>query len=245
MARSSKNAPKRVKVTRKRAASVLTDEAVKAYLADHPDFLVENEELLQVLTPPTYHSGRHVVDFQRYSIERLRHYLTELDAYQGRLIAATRSNISNQQQIHDAVLAAMDAESLPELVHTVTQDWVDMLGVDAIVLALEDKASLSWVSNVGILPLEACWIEDMVGLEGAVIRRGRVAASPRIFGPAAPLIQAEAMVRMAPAKPLPQGLLAFGTRESDSFYPGQGTELLRFLASVVQKCLKPWFEKTV
>ncbi len=41
----------------------------------------------------------------------------------------------------------------------------------------------------------------------------------------------------------PGGILAFGTRNGDSFYPGQGTELLRFVGRVVERNLGNWIQK--
>ncbi|MBT6330214.1 MAG: DUF484 family protein, partial [Kordiimonadaceae bacterium] len=37
-------------------------------------------------------------------------------------------------------------------------------------------------------------------------------------------------------------ILAFGSRDADMFYPGQGTELLRFLGKSFHKCLILWLK---
>ena len=36
---------------------------------------------------------------------------------------------------------------------------------------------------------------------------------------------------------MPVGLLGFGCRRDGAFHPGQGTELLRFLAKIVEVCV--------
>ena len=48
-----------------------------------------------------------------------------------------------------------------------------------------------------------------------------------------------------PREPPPPALLAMGARDERRFHPGQGTELLGFLARVVSGCIKGWLERPV
>lgn len=241
-------------VTKGRASVAEAD--VRAYLEQNPDFLARNPDLIAILHPPSRHAideggegnegneGADIVEFHKFQVERLQEYLSELDHYQNRLIAATRSNIANQQRIHEAALAALDAETIGELVHTVTQDWCDMLDVDVVGLGLVIPREASGIARYGIIPLEGAWIDGILGFDDAAIFRQTDVVGEVLFGPAAPLVSAEAVARLGGVGTMPEGLLAFGTRDEAGFYPGQGTELLRFLARVLDhsldRCLQTW-----
>lgn len=224
-------------------SSDLRVEEVRAYLQGHPDFLAENPDLLSYLTPPEYQKGDNIVDFQRFVVERLRQDVARLDEFQGALLAATRSNLVTQQQVHEAVLAIMDAVSLEHLVHVVTSDWVDMLGVDAIALCIESAGAAEDLrAPLGLTLVPEGTVETLVGLDGAIMLREDVAALPEVFGPAAPLIRAEALVALGSGPLGVPGILAFGSRDPESFAPGQGTELLRFLALTLERMLTEWLK---
>ena len=57
-----------------------------------------------------------------------------------------------------------------------------------------------------------------------------------LFGAAAGLARSAALARLRPGREVPAGLVAFGSRGS-AFRPGQGTELIGFLARVLESCL--------
>src|SRR5213075_2262569 len=52
------------------------------------------------------------------------------------LIAFARGHSGAVASIHEAVLAAIDAESVEALLHVVTQEWPLILGIDAVALSL-------------------------------------------------------------------------------------------------------------
>jgi uncharacterized protein YigA (DUF484 family) len=226
-----------------RQYSSFTAEEVRRYLKKHPNFLNENADLLSVLTPPEFRKGDNVVDFQGFMVDRLRQDVARLDEFQGALLAASRSNLVTQQQVHEAVLAIMDATSLEHLVHTVSGDWVDMLGVDSVALCLESKAAAKNPGmSSGIVLITPGTVKHLIGEDDAILLREDVEALPQIFGPAAPLIRAEALVALSADVLGVPGILAFGSRDAESFAPGQGTELLRFLALTLERMLTQWLK---
>lgn len=226
----------------RRRAAKGTEGQVFDYLQANPDFFNRHPELFKKLNPPGVDRGEGVVDFQQHMVRRLQGYVRELDDYQNRLVEATRSNFSNQQRIHNAVLMLLDPQSLEETLHVICHEWVDLLGVDAITVNLECTQALARQER-DIRRLTRGYVKKVMGDEHAVILRGSVEADRRIFGPAAPLVRAEALVRLYPHSGQPGGILAFGTRNGDSFYPGQGTELLRFVGRVVERNLGNWIQK--
>ncbi len=60
-----------------------------------------------------------------------------------------------------------------------------------------------------------------------------------LAGEGAGLVRSSALVRLRRSKPVSNGLLALGVR-NDAFQPGQGTELLLFLAAVTEICVNRW-----
>jgi len=69
-----------------------------------------------------------------------------------------------------------------------------------------------------------------------------VAGDAMVFGAAAGLVRSDTMLRLTISPAAPLGLLAFGTRHPGYFNPGQGTELLGFLARVLEHCIREWLD---
>jgi uncharacterized protein YigA (DUF484 family) len=63
-----------------------------------------------------------------------------------------------------------------------------------------------------------------------------------IFGAAAGLVASQALIRLEISPATPPALLALGARQPDQFHQGQGTELLTFLAGVLENCIRAWLD---
>ena len=61
-----------------------------------------------------------------------------------------------------------------------------------------------------------------------------------MFGEASGLVCSAAYVRINTGGGIPAGLLALGSRERGAFHPGQGSDLLNFLARVAELSLRRW-----
>jgi uncharacterized protein YigA (DUF484 family) len=61
-----------------------------------------------------------------------------------------------------------------------------------------------------------------------------------LFGPQHGEIRSVALVRMAIWEPSRQGLLAFGSTDAEGFTPDMGSELVAFLARVVERTAERW-----
>jgi len=229
--------------TQKTPSSSISEEDVRLYLKNNPGFLKDNGDLLHDLLPPDREQTHdNVADFQKIMLARLQEDIAELKEYQDTLIAASRNNMSTQLQVHEAVLAILDAEDINHVGHVVTQDWPDMLSVDVISLCFQKGKAANSLDVEGTRLVSKKIIDNLMGHDDACLLRGNDNASEEIFGPATNLIQAEALVRLQATDVSPAGILAFGSRNADMFAPGQGTELLRFLEAVLRrmilKCLK-------
>ncbi len=180
-----------------------------------------------------------VISFEDRALAHLRARVAAAEEANQDLIAFARGHSGAVASIHAAVLAAIEAEGLDHLIHIVTQEWPQILGLDAVAVALfvGDKGVRADAS--GLQFVDPRVIERSVeGLEGVVLR-GCERGHP-LFGPACELIRAEALIRLASEPPLPNGVLALGQRGAQHFDTRHGSELLIFLGRVLTRCMARW-----
>jgi uncharacterized protein YigA (DUF484 family) len=226
-------------------ASPLSEQLVTDYLTSHPDFLASNPELLEVLTPPSRWSGDGVVDIQSFMVERLRGVTDGLRESAGDLISTARNNMMVQTRTHAAVLALLGAEGLEKLAHVICFDLPLLLDVDVVSINLE-KVGANDPQGGDIRFLPPGVIDEILGGEDSQVRLDdHMLDDGTVFGEAAGLVRSAALVRLDLARELPAGLLALGTRRHGMFHPGQGVDLLTFLARVVEHCLQRWAKETI
>jgi len=224
---------------------------VAAYLRRHPDFLTNRPELLAVLAAPSRDMGEGVVDLQRFMLERLRTDVARLKLVQRKLIATSRANLQNQSRVHAAVLAMLGATTFEHLITVITEELTLILDIDAIGLCVEiahGKPTRLTGSNgrtlsAGVQMLEPGSVDELLGAGHDVMLRADVVGDPALFGQAAAgLVRSDALVRLRVSSATPIGLLALGARKPGVFHPGQGTELLSFLAQVIEHSIRAWLD---
>jgi uncharacterized protein YigA (DUF484 family) len=180
-----------------------------------------------------------VINFEDRALANLRARVAAAEEANQDLIAFARGHSGAVASIHEAVLAAVEAEGFDHLIHIVTQEWPQILGLDAVAVALfvgdmgvrADASGLQFVDPRVIR-------KSIAGFEGVVLR-GTERGHP-LFGPACELIRAEALVRLDSEPPLPNGLLALGQRSEQGFETRHGSELLVFLGRVLTRCMGRW-----
>lgn len=229
--------------SRKAAAQELAPEAVILYLRRHPDFLVEHPELLTVLTPPALRRGEGILDMQHFMLQRLREELARTKLQQRSLIATSRSNLSSQGRVHAAVLAVIGATSFEQLIQVLTTDLAVLLDVDVVTLGVESAASAQpRLPLPGIQMLRRGTVGDVLGSEREILLCADTPGEPALFGSAAGLVRSQALLRLAVSESAPVGLLCIGSRKPEKFHPGQGTELLSFLARTLELTIAAWLD---
>ena len=226
----------------KRKADPITAEQVARYLADNPGFFAENTDLFEAMAVPERNLGDGVTDFQQAMIRRLRDKVERTEDVARVLIDTSRDNMSIQAQIHESVLALLDASSFELLIQTVTVDLAVMLDLDVVNLCVEstDTTTLP-VGNLVVLPTGA--IDSFVGKNKSIALDQDVSADPAIFGGASTLVQSQALVRLDISDTAPPAVLAFGSRDNERFHPGQATELLQFLSRVLETQMRIWLDQ--
>ena len=216
--------------------SAVTEEQVADYLRDHPDFFAQRPALLQEMTPPDRWTGDTVVDMQRYMVESLRGEIAGLRDCAHEVIETSRANLAIQTRTHAAVLALVAAGDMDHLIRAVTDDLPILLDVDVAVLGVEPSPGLELMIG-GIGRLHSGDVDRFVGSGRDVALYREMADDGTLFGAGAGLVRSAALARVRCGEDVPVGVLAFGSRRDNAFHPGQGTELLRFLAKVVEVCL--------
>jgi uncharacterized protein len=216
---------------------------VAAYLRKHPDFLNERPELIAALTPPMEHRGEGVVDMQHFMLQRLRGEVKLLKSQQRALLATSRSNMASQSRVHAAVLAIVAAKSFEQLIQVVTTDLAIMLDVDVVTIGVESaSASQPRLPMHGVQILRRGTVEHILGDDRMTLLCDETTGDPALFGAAAGLVRSQALLRVHVGDHAPVGLLCIGTRRADRFHPGQGTELLSFLARSLELTIAAWLD---
>lgn len=225
----------------------LSDAQVIAFLRENPDFLERYPQLLSVIVPPerefeaTDESGGEVIDLQSAMLNRLRVELAERNDQSSDLIDASRANLQSQSRIHAAVIAVLSARSLDHMLEILTIDLAGLLHVDAVALCLEGGA-VTPTANQGVRVVPVGTIDRLVDVTRTVTLRDHVEGDRRIYGEAAGLVRSEAMLRLAIRDDAPCALLALGSRDPDRFHAGQGSELLGFLAQIMEHSIRTWLD---
>ena len=219
-----------------------TPSEVAEFLRANPDWLADNADVLLNLAPPNRAAGDKVVDLQHFMVRRLQDEIGRLHGHQRELIAASRSNLSAQGQVHQAVLMMLEAASFEHLIHIVTRDVAQALDLDAVTLCVETRSDgqPAAAKTPGVYVLEPHGVDSRIGQGREAMLANDIPADPAVFGPAAGLVRSQALARLRASRRSPEGLLALGSRDPERFHQGQGSELLGFLARSLERLIRGW-----
>jgi uncharacterized protein YigA (DUF484 family) len=180
-----------------------------------------------------------VISFEERAVAHLRERLGAAQEANEDLIAFARGHSGAVASIHEAVLAAIEAEGTDALLHVVTQEWPLILGIDAVALSLIVGERGFRADGSGIQQVEPEILRRAINGVNSVEMRTVERGHP-LFGPACDLIRAEALVRIDCEPPLPVGLLALGQRQALSIDARHGSELLMFLGRSLAVMIRKW-----
>ena len=217
----------------------LSAEQVADYLARHPEFFAANGHLLAAMAAP----GRWaegVVDIQQVMLDRRLEEIEELRNCAVEVIETSRTNMTVQTRTHAAVLALLSAVTFEQLLRVVQEDVPLLLDVDVALLAFEaGERPLAELVASETRYLKTGAVDELIGADKEVRLIRDVRDDGTLFGGAAGLVRSAALVRLRPSRTAPAGLLALGSR-GVTFHPGQGTELIQFLARALEACVSRW-----
>lgn len=209
----------------------MTPESVLSFLHENPDFLLDHPEILPL-------QEGNVVNFQQAMVHKFRADKERSESRQRMMVDNARTNMTVQARVHAAVLRVVEARSFEELNEIVGSEIALMLQVDVVNLVFEQAAVANQVHfPAGMVLLPAGAINAMLGDQDSFLQ-ANIDGDPRLFGPAARLVKSQALMRLNVAQRVPDGLIVFGSRDPLLFADSQGTELVGFLADVIERMLR-------
>ena len=219
----------------------LSPESVVRFLGRHPEFLNDHPELFSALVPPALNRGEGVLDMQAFMLRRLQSELSGMKGREAVLLAAAEANAAAQARVLKAAKALLRARSFEDLIRVINDDLPGMLSVGTISLCIETEAApLGKGGGTGVIIMKAGMIDKLFRGDEVVALYPEMGGKRAIFGDAAGEVRSVALLRLRFGSNLPAGLLALGAREADGFDGRQGTDLLAFVARVIEFCVRRW-----
>lgn len=204
---------------------------IARFVAEHGDRLRGDPRLLEALGLRL--SGPNVVEFGPIALSRISAERAREESERKRLEAMARANFAAQAQTHAAVIDLLEARNHPDLARRVDDLARLRFGLAAGVLAMEGPPPPGWGA---LVPGQV----DLTLGAGKLARLGCVPTAHGLFGELAPAVGSVALVRLAIWEPAHQGLLAFASLDAETFTADMGSELVSFIARVLERTAERW-----
>ncbi len=218
----------------------IQDSDVISFLRENPDFLRKNPHVCDLLHPPKTVKGKGLADFQSYMIERLKADKKEVIESTKELVENARSNMNNQQRIHNSVLRLLEASRFDDFIHCITMDLAAILGVDISVLVVESSGDdIPHINQNGIRILPKGTVDRWMNGKN-VLMQDNISGIEAIYGGGAALVRSQILLRVDISMGTPPAILAFGSRDPNMFNENQATDQILFLARVIERCFRSW-----
>jgi uncharacterized protein YigA (DUF484 family) len=212
-------------------------ELLRRYLQTNPAFLAEllaaYPDLLDGITQQHLSGNAGIVDFQRHRINKLKQQLDHHTGLQEELIDTSRSNMQSQLQVNQCILSIVGCQSLEGLLSYVSREMAEALHLDAAILCVESREQAYPYLREPVMSVDRDAITSLFSDGSQVILAEPTDSTRPFFGPAADLIQSQALIRLPVAHAHTALMLALGDRDPAWFHEGQATHLLRFLGDAL------------
>ncbi len=216
---------------------------VESYLRLHPDFLANRPDLFLAMTPPNRWREDGVVDLNQHIVRGLRTELDTLRTCAREVVDVSRVNLEIQSRAHAAVLSLLGASGLSEAANLIRESFPRLLNLAAARVVFERLPEHADIEAAGLNGLAPGTVDRLIGSGKTVSLVGRIRDDGTIFDADAPYVRSAALARLQPFSKGAVGLFALGGAEILDFNPGQATELVSFLARVVERCIHAWLER--
>ena len=224
-----------------RQVKLITADDVVAYLKAHPDFFEKHAELAAEVTPRA--QGPGVIDMQQAILKRLRSEIDKLKTERTEIIANSKQNQIVQSRIQAAVISIIQATTFEKMIHVVTHELPELLDVDFITLAIEANADAPKRTPVrGVYVLAPGAIDAAIGPEKQARLRSHIIGEDAFFGDTSRFVKSDDLMRLRVSADSPDGVICFGARDPEAFGPDISTELLFFLAKVLENTIRAWLD---
>lgn len=220
----------------------VTEAEVKAWLTQNPGFLQKHPDMCEVMLPPKENMGRGIADFQHYMVQRLKKDKDAVLETTRDLIEVSRVNMNSVTRIQEAALKLLEARNFVEFVQVITMDLASILDVDVSVMVVETNGQdVPNIHASGIRVVPSGTINQWMQGQQTILQSD-IQGTEAIYGGAARLVRSQAVLRVDISMKTPPAVLCFGSRDPEMFRDGQGTELVGFLARVVERCFRLWLD---
>jgi uncharacterized protein len=226
-----------------RQVTLITADDVIAYLKAHPNFFEEHAELAGELGLAPRVQGPGVIDMQQAILKRFRSEIDKLKTERTEIIANSKQNQIVQNRIQAAVISIIQATTFEKMIHVVTHELPELLDVDFITLAIEANADAPKRAPVrGVYVLAPGAIDAALGPEKHARLRSHIAGEDAFFGDVARFVKSDVLMRLKVSSGSPDAVMCFGARDGEAFGPDMATELLFFLAKVLENTMRAWLD---
>jgi len=223
----------------------LSADEVRAFNHAHPELVAEDMELLGIIIPDAYAEGGTTFDMQRFAIDRLKSQHDEIIRQRDRAMNALRVNAAVNARMQSAVLAILEARNFEDMVRVIANRLVNHIEVDRVMLCVEETHegmidNLTDAEKLGVRIVPECAVDAMLGEGGNALLETDTRGPAMLFGPSGRDVRSYALVRLAFSPIAPPALLALGSHSPDTFDTSQGTDILEFLARVIERQVRAW-----
>ena len=230
-----------------------SDDALRARILEHPQVVLEDEELMAALLDADGGGGgRNIVDLRTKLVDRLESRLSRLEHTHRTVIAAAYETLAGTNQIHRAILALLEAPDFTGFLRTLGGEVADILTIDALRLGLETSTTRPGTPMGPKGPQEHLVIALPRGAIQAYLTDGHdrparkvtlrraTGLADEIYGEGETWVQSEAVLRLDLGEGRMPGILALGSEDPQRFHPDQGTDLLAFFTGALERMLRRW-----
>ncbi len=206
---------------------------VRGFLREHANFIRDDADLLSDLG--LWIKADNIVEFGPAALARLSAAKTREKVARTRVEATARANFAAQAQTHATVVELLEARNHADLARRVDETARLRFGLVGGVIAIERPGGVP--AGWRALPEEGA--DGLLGPTG-LARMGPSRTAQALFDDRADQVASVALVRMAIWAPARQGVLAFGSPDPNGFTVDMGSELVAFLARVVERTAERW-----
>ena len=213
----------------------LTADAVRAWLADNPDFIDRNIDLLAARDRNDADDIPGVIDLRRRILDGLRRDLDRQKAREREILLAAEDRARAVARTQDAVLVVLRQNSLAALAQRVASQFPVLFSTTAATLVVEGGPAAE-TRELPALPQERM---DALIPTGESARLGAATETDRsALGDRFALVESLAAIRLQTRHD--RFALVLGSSTAGHFAPDQGTDLLDFLGGVLAAAIDRW-----
>ncbi len=224
------------------SAAALMPGDVRDYLLDHPDFLVENDDLLGALVPPSSVRGvDKVEDFQRYMLARLQDHFMAIKGEHDDLLDLMQEQMQRQNRLADAVLDLLDAPDFEAFLSAASDKLALQMDHEASALFMEapEGAAIGAYGALRLVPMG--FVDTWMRGHEILLEEKKEPAAP-LYGAADDQVRSHVLLRLSVSNLLPPALLALGHADPCYYATGLATEQIEFLGAIIERCFRKWLQ---